>query len=182
MAAALLFHVVAAHGADLETDVDAVLKLQDQSLGLYSAPGGLNELYRWRYSDLTLLRIHDAGKLKAPRQWGVQASDVVMSPAYAATVAWLGRAKRFRSVLQLGGPGVEVFLASREHRPDELRRLLSPLFSAIGEGDRGERTTVSQERPSLAADLERLADLHARAVLTDGEFQAAKARLLEGGP
>jgi hypothetical protein len=64
--AALLFHVVAAHGADLETDVDVVLKLKDQSIGLYSAPGGLNELFGCRYSALTVLRIHDAGKLKAP--------------------------------------------------------------------------------------------------------------------
>ncbi len=180
MAAPLLFRVVAAHGTNLETDADIVVKLQDLSIGLYSAPGGLNELYRWRYSDLTVLRIHDAGRLKAPRELGFQASDVLISPAYAATVAWLSRAKRFRSVLHLGGRGEEVFLASREHRPDELRRLLGPLFSAVREG--GERTMMSQQSASLTVDLERLADLHARGVLTDDEFQAAKARLLDRSP
>lgn len=37
------------------------------------------------------------------------------------------------------------------------------------------------DSPALAGELERLADLHARGVLTDEEFQQAKQRVLSGG-
>ena len=47
--------------------------------------------------------------------------------------------------------------------------------------DRTTKTTVertSSVQPSLVSDLERLAELHSRAKLTDVEFSVAKARLL----
>jgi hypothetical protein len=44
---------------------------------------------------------------------------------------------------------------------------------------RGTAVSVGQEAGTPSAELERLADLHARGVLTDDEFQQAKRRVLE---
>jgi hypothetical protein len=60
--------------------------------------------------------------------------------------------------------------------PPELELVMSPLLGPIR--SRGTRSAQTAPPENLADELQKLADLRAADVLTDEEFQRAKAKLL----
>jgi hypothetical protein len=103
----------------------------------------------------------------------------VEGAAIASTLNTLTTRTRIESLISILARGSEMFFANGQFVPDELRRLLSPVFVAI----RNNRETPFQERPAkpdggIVSQLERLSQLRQAGLLSDAEFDLAKSRVI----
>ena len=72
-----------------------------------------------------------------------------------------------------GRQGLEQYRALVE-------RVTQQVANAVRAGEQPSGATSAAKTPGLASELEKLADLRERGILTDSEYQAAKTRLIEG--
>jgi Short C-terminal domain len=82
--------------------------------------------------------------------------------------------------MHIGSTDAEVLLHHGELTPPAIRRQMSPLFTRVETARRGRQAVPSQQQTTddPIAQLERLARLRESGILSDEEFQAARAPLV----
>jgi hypothetical protein len=79
------------------------------------------------------------------------------------------------SILRVKGPRTELFVVTDAATPRQLTIELSPISALLARAERAAPATA------FADELERLARLHEQGALTEGEFEAAKRKVISEG-
>jgi hypothetical protein len=133
--------------------------------------------------EITELKLSGPGKIVTEGGFvggGIGIEGASWGIATATLLNSLSRQTTVNTVFVVSWTGSELFLHTSLFSPEEGRVRLSRTFAAIQEAKDGKVNTPAIHTPSsVASQLEKLADLFSRGLLTDDEFIEAKKLVLE---
>ena len=115
---------------------------------------------------------------------GIGLASAAEGVAIAAVLNTLTSRVKIKTVLRVQSRSAEIFFLNRRLEPDQLRIELSRALGAIRQVESSKEAPTPADRPSEARpildELERLASLLDRGLLTREEFDTLKSRLIGG--
>jgi hypothetical protein len=166
------------HGFDAGLAPGARLDLYFTSEGLWAThPGHATPLIESPYAEATALDFSGPGRVTKGGGFiggGFGLTGAAEGMLVASALNSLTTKSEIRSIIRWEAESLEAFFFTSEATPGDLRIKFSPVLSKI------RPVTETEPEPDRISQLERLASLYERRVITDEEFVLLKKDILDG--
>lgn len=173
--------VVGGFGHDILAGARVNLLCREREIAIVT---GGDEVAAAAYEDVNLLEVGGRGEMRSGGGFiggGFGLSGAAEGMLVASVLNSLTSKTKVETLISLRTDHWQLILLYNKATPDAVRIELAPALARVDKALRSSKGAASSAG-STADELAKLAELHAAGVLTDTEFSAAKARLLEIDP
>lgn len=164
---------------------------QQRSMGAAASLGAISQVAKSArllvLTETNLWEVQASGRLNGSQPKGIRHSLVDITDVRTLSERKLGRfgaKQRVLAIDHLQGAQVETIvheISGSDQALELFAQSLAEQVGAVGEAVAAAKRSESAPRASVADELTKLVQLHQNGVLTSSEFEAQKAKLLEGG-
>jgi hypothetical protein len=175
--------ILAAAGMPLSPGVPCTMMFARDGVSVTEIATGRG--VRVSYDDIREIELGGPGAMQSGGGFiggGFGVGGIIGGIALAAALNKLTTRTAIQTLIRIAAPRAELIVSHDRTTPEQLRIYLSPAFARLAAAH--ERTTIAPpviQGHDVVAQLERLAEMKAAGVVTDQEFEAAKAKILHGG-
>jgi hypothetical protein len=167
------------HGFELRTGARCSLLFRSED-ALLEPTGG--DAVSFDYKHIDVVEIGGKGLMKSGGGFiggGFGAEGALVGMGIASALNSLTSTKAIDTVINLKARDRQAWLRYPHETPEALRIRLAGELATIEAARREQDRAESQGQRSVSDELARLHDLHSQGALTDDEYSAAKARLID---